>query len=412
MKQMTSVDSTRFAEIARDHRWWSRAVALALGTFAVGTDAFVMSGLLPQIASSLQVSVAAAGQLVTVFSISYAVTAVPLGVLTASWPRRTVLIVALGVFALGNAATAMAPDYPLVLAARVVAAAGAALYAASATATAALISSEANRGRAIAIVLLGLTAALVLGAPAGTVVGSALGWRATLWVVAAMAIAVVPAIAFGVRRVPTAVKMSLRRRVAPLGNWRVLVLLARTLLVFIGIYLPYTFISVVTEPTTSANAGRLALLLLVFGVAATVGNLISGYLVDRFGSRRVIIVGSIALTVVFATMGFTQSLFVGAAVVTAAFGLCSFLLNAPQQHQLMAVDPERASVLTALYQSVLYLAVSASGLIGALILHLVLAQYIPLIAAGFTASAALITWRSKRENLQAGARMAGRNLRR
>ncbi|SPL98143.1 MFS transporter, DHA1 family [[Actinomadura] parvosata subsp. kistnae] len=151
--------------------WRTHAAVLAFGTFAVGTDGFVVAGILPEIARSLDVSVAAAGQLVTVFSIAYAVLAPVLATLTAGWSRRVVLPAGLALFAVGNVITALAPSYALVLVSRAVAAGGASLYAATASATAAAIAGDERRGRAIAIVMLGLTSSLALGAPLGTAVG-------------------------------------------------------------------------------------------------------------------------------------------------------------------------------------------------------------------------------------------------
>jgi DHA1 family inner membrane transport protein len=162
------------------------------------------------------------------------------GALTAGWSLRTRLLVALAVFALGNALTALAPGYPLVLASRVVAAVGAALFTATATATAATLAGPAHRGRAIAIVMLGMTSSLVLGTPIGTVLGSALGWRATLWFVTALggAAALVIAVTMrGVRDGAATAGEGIRRRLAPLADRRVLAALGRTFVVFTGVYL-------------------------------------------------------------------------------------------------------------------------------------------------------------------------------
>lgn len=135
---------------------------LAFGTFAVGTDAFVIAGLLPDISRSLSVSVGAAGQLVSVFSLAYAVLSPMLAALTGHWSRRAVLVTALLVFAAGNVATALVPGYALVLAARVLAAAGAALFTPNAGATAATLAGDRSRGQAIAVVILGLTCSMVV----------------------------------------------------------------------------------------------------------------------------------------------------------------------------------------------------------------------------------------------------------
>ena len=127
----------------------SRAAVLTVGTFAVGTDAFVVAGVLPDLARSLHVGVAQAAQLVTVFALAYAVLAPVLAALTGRWARRTLLLTALLVFVLGNVATALAPSYALVVAARVLAAAGAAMFTPNASASAAALAPPGQQARAI-----------------------------------------------------------------------------------------------------------------------------------------------------------------------------------------------------------------------------------------------------------------------
>lgn len=127
--------------------WRARAAVLTLGTFAVGTDGFVIVGLLPQIQKTLQVSTAAAGQLVSVFAIAYALLGPVFAALTGRWSKRRVLVTGIALLAAGNAVTASAHVYGLVLASRVLAGSGAALFVASAVATAAHLAGEQRRGR-------------------------------------------------------------------------------------------------------------------------------------------------------------------------------------------------------------------------------------------------------------------------
>lgn len=372
--------------------WQVPVMFLAFGTFAVGTDAFVVSGVLPQIAGSLDVSIAAAAQLVTVFSLAYALSVVPLAVLTATWPRRRVFATALALFAVGNIATVVAPAYPLVLVARVVAAAGAALYTATATATAATLAGARHQGRAIAGVLFGLTAALVLGSPLGTALGSTLGWRTTLWCVAGLGASAGLLLASVIPAGRTPDAPGLRRRLRPLAERHVQVLLARTVVIFTAIYLPYTYISVMTAPSTSGDGGSLALLLLVFGVAATFGNLAAGRLTDRRGPQVVLLAGTVVLVGVFVGLAVARDSFIGTVALVAAFGAVSFCLNAPQQHQIIESTNEEQSIATALHQSALYVAVSASGVLGAAGLAVFGARALPLIAACLALTAAALTW--------------------
>lgn len=390
-------------------RWQGYAAILAFGTFAVGTDAFVIAGILPEIAQSLDVSVAAAGQLVTVFSIAYAVLAPVLATLTAGWSRRVVLPAGLMLFAVGNVITALAPSYGLVLVARVVAAGGASLYAATASATAAALAGDERRGRAIAIVMLGLTSSLALGAPLGTAVGAALGWRATMWLVTALAAVVVPVIVGRLPDVGHGPAGGWRQRLAPLADRRVLGVLTTTVVAFTGIYVPYTYLSAVYEPATGGQGGRLAVLLLVFGVAGTVGNLVAGHFTDRRGPRHVVIAGTLLLAVVFLLVPALRGSYATALAAVAACGVFSFTVTTPQQHLIMSYAPAGTQPMVAsLNQSAVYLAVSLSGAAGGIALDVAGAGLLPPLAAVLAAAAAALTWWYGRTDARASRAGAGR----
>ncbi|MEU7855927.1 MFS transporter [Nonomuraea sp. NPDC049141] len=390
-------------------RWQTHAAILAFGTFAVGTDAFVIAGILPEIARSLDVSVAAAGQLVTVFSIAYAVLAPVLATLTAGWSRRVVLPAGLALFAVGNVITALAPAYGLVLAARVVAAGGASLYAATASATAAALAGDERRGRAIAIVMLGLTSSLALGAPLGTAVGAALGWRATMWLVTALALVVVPVIVGRLPDVGHGPAGGWRQRLAPLADRRVLGVLATTVVAFTGIYVPYTYLSAVYEPATGGQGGRLAVLLLVFGVAGTVGNLAAGHFTDRRGPRRVVIAGTLLLAFVFLSVPALRGSYATALPAVAACGVFSFTVTTPQQHLIMSYAPAGTQPMVAsLNQSAVYLAVSLSGAAGGIALDAAGAAALPPLAAVLAVAAAALTWWYGRADARASRGDGGR----
>ncbi|ARZ66063.1 putative transmembrane efflux protein from the major facilitator superfamily [Streptomyces albireticuli] len=380
---------------------------LALGTFAVGTDAFVIAGLLPEISDSLDVSVGAAGQLVSVFSLAYALLSPVLATLTSRWSRRSVLILALLVFAVGNVVTALAPNYTLVLISRVVAAAGAAMFTPNAGATAATLAGAEQRGRAIAIVTVGLTASLALGAPLGTAIGDALGWQATMWFVTGLALVVAPVIALRLPDVAVGARAGLRQRLAPLTDRRVVGVLACTLIAFVGVYLPYTYISAVFEPATGGDSGRVAILLLVFGLAGTAGNLTAGRLADRKGPRQVVIGATLLLTVVFGLMAVSHSSYALALVLSAVSGVGSWSVTAPQQQRIIAfAAPGTEPLVVSLNAAVMYLAISLSSVLGAGILDPGGPAQIAWTGAAFTVVAALVTVLTGRFERGAGAAAA------
>lgn len=345
-----------------------RILVLALGTFAIGTDNYVVAGILPQVAHSFGVSVAAAGQFVTVYSLAYGLLTPVMAALLANWPRRHVLLFGLIVFVIGNVLTATQTGFDLALASRAVAGLGGAMFTPVAGATAAAMVAPERRGAALAIVVAGLSGATALGAPIGTLVGNAGDWHMTMWFVAAigaLALAGVFAILPDVAAPPP---LRFRQRLAPLGDARVAVTLLTTLLFMFGVFLVYTYISVVFDRATRGDGALLAALLSSWGIAATIGNLAAGNLSDRFGSRGVINVALIVTALDFALMAWAGASFIGAAIAVAVWGFCGWGFVVSQQHRLVHIEPALAPILLALNASAIYLAIAAAGAAGALVI--------------------------------------------
>ncbi|MDG4534132.1 MFS transporter [Streptomyces sp. AV19] len=279
-----------------------RLLLLALGTFAVGTDTMVMAGILDGIAGDLGVSVSAAGQLVSVFALSYALLAPVLAALTARWDRRRLLLAAMGVFTLANALSALAPGYGTLLATRVLAAAGAALYSPTAAAVATALAPPERRGRALATVLGGMTVATALGVPLGAYLGSA-DWRRTMWLIAALGVVAFAGLALLMRGLPApAGAPGLRERLAPLRNRRVAAGATTTLVFFLAFNSVYIYLATAVRPATGGDQGRLSLILLATGLASIAGSWLGGRLVDRLGVRTVLLAGSVAAGLAFAAL--------------------------------------------------------------------------------------------------------------
>ncbi|NIH85999.1 MFS transporter [Amycolatopsis granulosa] len=361
----------------------ARIGVLTVATFAVGTDAFVVNGVLPELARSLDVSVGQAGQLVSVFAIAYAVLSPVLAAATGNWPRRTVLLAALGVFVLGNAVTALAPDYGLALASRVIAAAGAAAITPTAATAAAALAPPDRRGRAMSLVTLGLVSSTALGVPIGTLLGSVASWRQTMWLVAALGVVAAAGVALWLPPVPNPPATTLRERLAPLRDRAVVLILAATVAMFTGIYLVTIYLSVIVEGATSGDGVRLTVLLFAAGVAGTISNMVTGGWTDRFGPMRVITVAMTLGVLDYAFMPWTTATFTGALIAVVAYGLASWAVMVPQQHQLIAAAPATPSLVVSLNASAVYLAVSLAGVLGAGALELVRAAFLPWFAAVF-----------------------------
>ncbi|KAA2253571.1 MFS transporter [Solihabitans fulvus] len=360
---------------------YRRLLALALGTFAIGTDSFVVAGILPQVSSSMSVSVESAGQLVTVYALSYALLSPVMAAATAHWARKQLLLTGLAVFVVGNVATALLPVFGLVLASRVIAGLGAAIYTPTASGVAAMLAPPEKRGKALAIVMAGLSGATALGAPIGTVIGSLSDWRGTMWFVAALGLAALIGVAILLPAVPSLPPIGLRKRLAPIGDARVAFTLLTTVFVLGGLYTVYTYISLSYDRATGGAGTKLAVLLFAFGVAATAGNLSAGSLVDKLGARRVINVAVIIALIDFALMPITSAYFPTAILAVIVWGLCGWGVLVPQQHRLISISPASAPLVIALNAAGIYIAVSASGLLGAAGINLVGAHNLGFISA-------------------------------
>jgi predicted MFS family arabinose efflux permease len=338
---------------------------LAVALFAVGTDGFVIAGLLPQIAADLEVDASAAGQLVTVFALAFAVSAPILGALTSGMDRRTALFLALGIFVVGNAVTAIAPTYESVMSARVITAIGAGGIGAAAFSAAAAVAPEERRGRALAFVMGGLTLAIAFGLPVGTLIGGA-DWRLTVWAVAALGAIAAAGIAVALPRI-TLPTTTLRERLVPLRDPWVFGVLAVTAMALGGTHVLYTYISFAVEGSTDGSTTPLTAILLAFGVGNMIGNTVAGRLADRYPPQW-IVAGGLAAA---AFMLGISPLIVDHLATTIAWallwGICVSLPVVPQQKRFVTYAPSASAVLLGLNSSAIYLGVALGGALGGLL---------------------------------------------
>jgi predicted MFS family arabinose efflux permease len=316
-----------------------RLIVLAAGMFAIGTDSFVVAGILPQVSKSLGVTVGVAGQMVTLYALSYALLSPVIAATAAHWPRKRLLLAGLAVFVVGNLLTAIVPTIEWVLASRLLAGLGAAMFSPTATATGASLVPPEKRANALAIVIAGLTSATALGSPMGTFIGGLGDWRSTMWFVTAVGLAASVAVYIMLPNIPALPAVTLRQRLAPLKDSRVVLTLLTTLAAYSGLFAVYTYIGVTLDRATGGKPDVLAGLLLMWGLAATVGNLAAGKLTDRFGSRT-IIYGAIAVSAIdFALLPFATAHYWSAAVAIIVWGVCGWGLLVPQQHRLISLSP-------------------------------------------------------------------------
>lgn len=339
--------------------------ALASGNFVVGVSTFVIAPMLGNIGADLDVSRTAAAQLVVVYALAYALGGPVLTALAGHRPPRQLLFAALAVFGIGNALTAVAANFPGAVGARVLAGVGAGVYTANALAVARLLAPAGRQGRAVAVVVGGLTTAIVLGLPLGAWLGGATSWRLVLGLLALVAtlpmaaLRLLPALA-GSPVVP------LGTRVAPLRDRQVLATLLATWLCLTASWTVYNFIDEVLLEATGGDPDRLFPALLVFGAGAVAGNLLAGRLADRFGPDRTIALVAPGLVVAVLAVPLVAVAMPPALLGVGAWAMLHWMVNVPQQLRLVAAAPDTAPVVLGLHQSTIYLGISTGGAVGSL----------------------------------------------
>ena len=351
-----------------------RLLVLALGTFAIGTGSFVFAGLLEGVARDLSVSVGAAGNLVTVFAVTYAVSSPVLVTLAGGVAPRKVLVIAMAVFAAANAAAVFAPTFGLLLACRVLAAFGAAVFTPTALAVAAGLAAPEERGRAISFITGGLTVSFVIGIPLGSIIGTYAGWRMTFVMVAALGVVAMLGIRSLLPRVEAQPVVSLRERVDALKQPAVVAALCLTTLGLMGGFVVFTYVSPLLAEVTGFGGAGVSGLLFLFGVAAMFGNGLGGYGADHLGYAR--LMAAILVLLALSLLGFsllvtlagTALALPGTLAALAVWGVAGFALNPLQQYRIAELAPATRNIALSLNASAIYLGQGAGAGLGALAL--------------------------------------------
>jgi predicted MFS family arabinose efflux permease len=379
-----------------------RLLILALGMFALGTDSFVVAGILPQISRTFNVTIGAAAQMTTTYAITYAIMAPLIAALAAHVPRKRMLLTALGIFAVANLVTAGAPNFTIVLASRVLAGVGAAMFAPTATGAAATLVSPERRGQALSIVIAGLTVSTALGTPIGALIGGVGDWRWTMVFVSALAVASGAGVSSLLSHVPLPPKITLAQRVAPVADPRIALTLLCTWLYQSGHFIIYTYFTVVFDRAIGHNALLTGALLVVWGISGTVSNLVVGRLADSIGDRKLIFGMLLILTLVVGSVSWTGSGLWTTVPALILYGAFSWGVLAPQQRRLVTIAPQTAPVVLGLNTSCTYLGVTTAGIIGALGIPAVGAHHLGYLGASLVAVALgvaeLASWRIRLSN--------------
>ncbi|MFF9526442.1 MFS transporter [Streptomyces achromogenes] len=343
-------------------------LALAVGAFGIGTTEFVMMGLLPDVADDLHISIPSAGHLVSAYALGVVIGAPLLAALTARMSRRTVLIALMALFVAGNALSAFAPGNASLLAARFLSGLPhGAFFGVGAVVATAMVPPE-RKARSVSLMFLGLTVANIAGVPAATLMGQHLGWRATFLAVSAIGLAAIASLALLIPRdhapAPTA---GLRGELAALRSLPVWLALGTTVAGFGALFAAYSYVTPMLTDTAGYAETSVTLLLALFGVGATAGNLLGGRLADH--SLRATLFGGLAsLVLVLFLFPLLMRAEWSAALAVALLGMAAFVTGSPLQLMVMEKASAAPSLASSANQAAFNLANAGGAWLGGLAL--------------------------------------------
>lgn len=329
-------------------------ILLSIGMLIVGFGAFGVLGVITPMSRDLALTPVGAGWIVSAYALAYAIGS-PLGAsLTGRLDRRTVLIIGMGLIAAGALLTAAASNAVVLYAGRIVLACGAGLYSPAAAGVAMMAVPPEQRGRALASVYAGLTISQVIGIPAASSIGFTIGWPWLFIGIAAVALMMAAALWVRVPAKIAVAPATLGDLVRAMTDPRLAVAVLVTVSVMGAAWIPYTFLAPIIEEKTGGAPGIVATLLVVYGVGSVAGNALGGYLVDRIGANRTLLIAATGPLPMMAALTFLDwGPWLGG-VILFLWALQGWTIGVSQQSRLVGLDPSRMQVLLSLNAACMY----------------------------------------------------------
>jgi predicted MFS family arabinose efflux permease len=334
----------------------------ALTNLVIGTGAFVLSGILQPLAASLDISVAAAGQVMTAYALTSAFLAPLFLLATGKWPRKRAILLALALFSAGCVLCASAPSFTVLLMGRVLMGMGSVFAALAAGVAVALVPAE-RRGRALSLTFLGMSLSYALGVPLGTWLGLTYGWQVPVWLVAGASVAVTTLLWALLPRHIAAPGASFAGMGAAARQGPVVRVWIRTFLYFIAIFSVFAYAGPVLLALNPLTPGQLTFTLVMFGLSGVAGTIIGGWSVDHFGAIRTLRVQLVVLAAMMLLVPLTRGNHPLTVLVFVVWGIAGFGLMSPQQVMLATLAPAQAPLLMSLNGSMLYVGTALGAVI-------------------------------------------------
>ncbi|MEU1819433.1 MFS transporter [Streptomyces roseifaciens] len=381
-------------------------LALAIGAFGIGTTEFVTSGLLPEVADEFGVSIPTAGYLTTGYALGVVIGAPILAVLGSRVPRKKMLMALMGLFVAGNALSAVAPAFGVMLAGRIVASfAHGAFFGIGAIVAAGLVAPQ-KKAAAIAMMFTGLTVANVVGVPMGTMVGQSAGWRVTFFLIAGLGVLAVLGIAALVPQQPRPEQTRISGELAAFRNPQVLLAMAMTVLGFGGVFTMTTYFTPMMTDAAGFASSSVTWLLVLFGLGMVAGNLVGGRFADR-ALMPMLLTALGGLAIALALLPLATHDKIATAVVVPLIGALGFATVPPLQKRVLDQTADAPTLASAVNIGAFNLGNAIAAWLGGLVISAGFGYTAPnWVGAAMAASALALALLSAALERRTGARGA------
>lgn len=342
---------------------------LAIVSFLVGTSEYIISGILDHIALTLGITLAAAGQFITIFSLVYAIFTPILMALTAAMGRRPLMINSLGLFVAGNLLAFALPGYEWLIVARIIMAMGAGVVVVTALTVAAKLAPEGKQGSAIATVVMGFTASLIIGVPLGRMAAEAFGWKAVFGGIALLGLLAMFILSFALPHTEGDKPVPLSKQLSLFRNRKIAIGLSITFFWLAGYSIAYTYLSPYLLTISGISDKWLSGVLLLFGVASLAGSKFGGYSTDRWGVSVTLIGGMAVHILMLLLLSIVAHSALGVLIILVLWSFAAWSTGPTQQYHLATIEPALSGTLLGLNQSMMQLAMAAGAGIGGILVE-------------------------------------------
>jgi MFS transporter, DHA1 family, putative efflux transporter len=328
---------------------------LAMISFLVGTSQYIITGILDKMADALSISIEAAGQLITVYSLAYAIGTPILMALLAKMERRRLLIYSLSFFILGNILSVIMPGYGLFMIARIIMALSTGVAVVTVLSLAAKIAPADKKASSIATVVMGFTTSLIIGVPIGRFITSAYGWKFVFLGVALLVFIAIFIILNSIPRIMGDEPIPLTKQIVMLKKPKITLGLSITFFLMAGYGVVFTYLSPYLINTVGMSDHLLSIALLALGIASLFGSKFGGFSADRWGIVTTLKRGLVLNIISMILLSFASSSLIAVFMILIIWSFAGWSSGATQQYNLATIHPESSDVLLGLNQSMMQL---------------------------------------------------------